>query len=172
MKLHGGLWASAFKPSSSLKQRTQALSSLVIMYGVTTGLGGQAALVPEPLEKMMVSVYPETKDWFEENRNEVTRLIQLQGVGRLGVGFDVAGRQSQKAYKSLLSAADALDEGDYKRFMADGGLAVAKLYMFTQSPLGDAQIQKGLNLARDIFLDDLDNDLNEEIKQSFFPFIE
>src|SRR5690606_18600627 len=99
-------------------------------------------------------------------------LIQQTGVGRAGIVYDIANRQGRKIWQSAEEARDEFRNGDPSRGAVNMAHALMGFAAFTNSFWGDAQVQKGMNIARDLVLDDMDTDFGTEIQESYFPFFE
>lgn len=127
----------------------------LITYHALAGLigGGVAAGLPKPVEETIKAVFPDSEQWFEENKGATAQLIQPGNITRLAVPYDIAGSQVRRAGSDLSEGYGKLGEGDAGGAL-DMFMGAIKLAAFTNSPLGDINAQKVLGLAVDAMRQD------------------
>ena len=144
-----------------------AMIGIAIIGGGMTAFGGPGSLIPKPVEDFLEA----SGDW--ENplpKWGASGLVQQQGVGRAGIVYDIGTRQGQKIFKSATEAAASAMDGDIGAASVNLAHSLMGFAAFTNSFWGDAAVQKGMGIARDLVLDDMDGDLAEEAQETFFPF--
>lgn len=144
----------------------EAALALAIMTGTITAMGGPGALVPQPVDDFLSKVNPEYEPLPQWG---AAGLLKQQGIGRLAVGYDMAGRQTQKAWKSLVDAGQSAGN-DNTRTAIDVAHALVSLAAFSQGWAGDALAQKGLLLAKDALLGEMEEDFWHEAMHTYLPF--
>jgi len=150
----------------TVKGDRQAQLGLAIMLGSVTALGGPGALVPQPVDDFLSKVNP---DYEPLPQWGLSGLLKQQGIGRIAVGYDMASRQGQKAWKSLVDAGQSAGT-DNTRAAIDIAHAAVSLAAFSQGWAGDAAVQKGLSLAKDAWLGELDTDFWTDARETYLPF--
>lgn len=122
----------------------------LITYHTLAGLigGGATSGLPKAYEEAIKFAFPESEQWFEENKGVTAKLIQPGNITRLGVPFDIAASQGRRIGKEFGEGKDKVLSGDAGGAL-DLFMGVMRLYVFTNSPLGDANAQKVLDLAID-----------------------
>lgn len=138
-KMYAGLWQSA----------KQGNWQPVLTYHLLAGLiGGAGAVLPKPIEEAIKLANPDSEEWFEENRTPLARITQPGNITRLGVSYDIAKSQTQKAGKNFGQGVERLSEGD-----ASGGFDLAmgamNILSFTNAAAGDVNAQKAVQLGID-----------------------
>lgn len=142
----------------------KAQLALAIMSGSILAMGGPGALIPQPIDDFLKKVNPDYEGLPEWG---AAGLIKQQGIGRVGIPFDMANRQGGKAWKSLV---DAGKSGVSTRSAVDVAHALVSLAAFSQGWAGDAAVQKGLGLVKDSLLDELDEDFWTDTRNAYLPF--
>lgn len=146
----------------------------LLTYHLMSGLlgGGVAAGIPMLAEDVIKTVFPDSADWFDENKGPLAQLVQPNNINRLGITYDIASRQIQRLGSMAQSGAEKIQEGDLKGGaldLVDSGLNAAA---FTSSPIGDVNIQKVLRIAKDVANEEIDlEDVPDEAMQSFLPYV-
>lgn len=166
-KMYAGMWQGLANP----KTMGQSLYQLTAYHALAAAIGGGTAAVPGAFQSTIEAFFPDTKEWFNENSNMMTKLIQPGDFSRVGIGFDIASRQMQRAGKNVNKAGEHLNEGNMMGAMldlADTGFAAASI---TQSPVGDLNAQKILQMARDVMEGELElEDVPEEALKKVTPW--
>lgn len=170
IKLHAGLLAKVIAKDSTAAERIGALTSLSVMYGMVGAIGGPAAVLPKPLEDLIVTVNPDAKESIEQYKTPFANLLQLSGVGRLGVGYGLLEQKTKAIGNSGKKAIEAYENGDLIGTLVHGSMAGLSFAPLSQSPLGNAQIQKAFDMGRDIVTEDMDEEIPEDALHRFFPF--
>lgn len=138
-------------------QRLEATRQLGMWIGLTSMVGGGAAVIPAPLSAILRG-NDGYKEWEDANLNTVGKLVQ-PGAISFGVGGEMINRAGEAWSRGLKKGTDKLEDGDTTGAMldfADGGLSLMTL--LTRSPLGNLRVQKLLRSTRDLFEGDIDYD--------------
>lgn len=136
-KMYADLWKS---------RNWQGLITYHLLSGIVGG--GVAAGLPKPVEEAIKAVFPESEQWFDENKGMTAQLIQPGNITRLAVPFDIAGSQVERGYGEITDGFAKTASGDVGG-MWDMALGAMKFSSFTSAPIGDANAQKVLQLATD-----------------------
>jgi hypothetical protein len=161
-KMYGSLWQSA----------KQGNVAPLVTYHLLAGLlGGGTAAIPMVAQNAITSLIPESEEWFAQNSNVLTQLIQPGNINRLGVGYDIANRQIKSAGSNWESAFDRFQDGDTVGGVLDLADLGLNALTFTSSPLGDLNIQKGLRIGKEVMQKELDLDeVPGELQEKYLPF--
>lgn len=163
-KMYGQFWKNLATPET----RAQGLQQLVTYHSLAGLVGGGAAAgVPALFESIITSAFPDTQDWFDENKNALASLVQPGNITRFGIGLDIASKQLQNIGKSWESAFENFYSGETAAGVFDMAELGLTAMVFSTSPLGDLNIQKGLKIAReaaegDIYIDEIPSTLFEK----------
>lgn len=152
----------------AVKGDMDAIIGIAIMTGGITAVGGPGSLVPQPFEALMKKANP---DW--ENplpKWGASGLVQQAGIGRVGLIYDMGSRQMQKMFTSSAKSLEGLSEGDMSAAAVNAAHAIMSAAIFTPSIAGDAQVQKAMGIARDLVLDDMDQDFGATVQKAYLPF--
>lgn len=162
-KMYGSLWQEAKRGN---------IAPLVTYHALAGLLGGAGASVPAIGEGVWTTLFPDSAEWFEENKNPLSKLIQPGNISRIGVGLDIANRQGQRTVSNAQSGFEKLQEGDIKGGaldIVDSGLSAMA---FSSSPVGDLNLQKVLRIAKDVANEEIYlEDVPEEAIDDFLPFL-
>jgi hypothetical protein len=162
-KMYASLWQEAKRGN------IQPLVTYHLMAGL---LGGAGASVPAIGEGVWTSLFPDSAEWFEENKNPLAKLIQPGNISRIGVGFDIANRQGQRTVSNSQSGIEKLQDGDIKGGMLDLVDAGLSAMAFTSSPVGDLNLQKVLRIAKDVANEEIElEEVPEQAVDDFLPFL-
>lgn len=165
-KLYASLWQNALKNNDWAP---------VITYHALAGIvgGGATAAIPAPLQGLIETVSPDSKDWFEEHRGALTKLVQPGSINRLGAGYDIAKRHVQSIGKDFKEGQERLQQGD-ARGLLDLAMAGISTTSATNGLLGDFAVQKALRMAKDVIEEELapEDVLPEVGKRYKIPFAE
>lgn len=110
--------------------------------------GGVAAGLPKPVEEAIKAAFPESEQWFDENKGATAQLIQPGNITRLAVPFDIAKNQVQRGATNIGEGFEKTASGDIGGLW-DMALGAMKFSSFTSAPIGDVNAQKILQLATD-----------------------
>jgi hypothetical protein len=164
--MFGGMAKNIITPG----KRAEGLRQFGMWAGLTSLIGGPAAVIPAPLAEVLKqnAEYAE----FEKNYLFPTgKLIRPGGV-TFGVGYEMVNRAGDVWFRGLKKGAEKLSKDDPQGAMldfADGGLGAATV--FTRSPLGNLRVQKVLRNTRDLYEGDLDGDYLQKNAEAVFPII-
>ncbi|MCE3234539.1 MAG: hypothetical protein K0Q50_719 [Vampirovibrio sp.] len=122
----------------------------LITYHTLAGIigGGVAAGIPKPVEEGIKAAFPDSEQWFEENKGLTIKLIQPGNITRLAVPYDIAKSQVQRGTKEISEGFGKTTTGDMGGLW-DIALGAMKFSSFTNAPVGDVNAQKILQLATD-----------------------
>lgn len=122
----------------------------LITYHALAGLigGGMAAGIPAPVEAGIKAAFPESEQWFEENKGITTKLVQPGSITRLAVPLDIASSQVKRGASQIMEGKDKLGSGDMGGAL-DMFMGALKFSSFTNAMAGDVNAQKVLQLAVD-----------------------
>lgn len=122
----------------------------LITYHLLAGVvgGGIAAGLPKPVEDTIKLAFPESEQWFEQNKGVTAKLIQPGNISRLGVSIDIAASQARRAGSDIGEGYGKMRGGDAGGAI-DMFMGLMRLAVFTNTPFGDANAQKVLDLALD-----------------------
>lgn len=167
-KMYGQMWKDLANEST----RPQALQQLVTFHALSGLIAGAGGLLPKPVEEVIKGAFPESQDWFEENKTPLAGLVQPGEINRVGVGFNILSRQGQKIFRNLEDASEGASEGDLGKVAIEAVDGALNLLPLSSGVLGDAQFQRIKDLSKKIVMDELDiEDVPEEAKERFLPFI-
>ncbi len=165
-KMYGQMWKDLFTPGKT----QQALQSLATFHAMTGLIGGVGAMLPEPIEATVKSAFPETEQFFEDNKTMLANLIQPGNIDNVGIGFNIASSQVQRAERGIQKGVNKISQGDPLAVLdfAEAGLAAA---MFGNGIVGDAQLQRMFRTAKKIATDEIPLDDTEAIAEEVVPFL-
>jgi len=149
--------------------RLKSAYGLSVLTSLPFALGGLRGGIPEPIANMIGVFSPDTKEVIEESSTPLSGFVQVGGVNRIGIAYSIAERQLKKSWSNFEKGGAALQDQDTTKAAGYFTQATLGLLPFTKSPLGDAQLQKLMNLGLDIARDDLDEPLNERLQNDFLP---
>lgn len=143
---------NSYKMYSSLWQEAMSgnLQPLVTYHALTALIGGAASGIPAPVIGLIETVFPDSQQWFEENQNSLSSMIQPGNIRGIGVGYDIANRQAQTIAKNIDSISYKSQNGDYTGAALDSAETLLGLTAFTGSPVGDLNFQKVIRLSKDV----------------------
>jgi hypothetical protein len=151
-KLYADLWKTG---------NWQGLITYHAMAGIVGG--GVAAGLPKPVEEGIKAAFPESEQWFDENKGATANLIQPGNITRLNVSSDIAKSQIQRGTKEIGEGFGKTASGDMGGLL-DMALGAMKFTSFTSAPAGDVNAQKILNLATDAVRHD-DGAVQEDLEK-------
>ena len=147
-KMYSSLWDAARKGNPAPLITYHALAGL---FG-----GGIAAGLPMGFEELVKAAFPDTKEWFDENKGPLAAMIQPGNITRLGIGYDIASKQLQGFGKNVKEGLEASKDGEFGKAGLETGDALLRLMTFTSSPLGDMNLQKILRVGKDVAAGELE----------------
>lgn len=151
-KMYAQMYKDLFNPATA----PTAARQLITYHAMAGLIGGAGAALPQPIVEMIKRVAPDTEEWFDENRSPVAGLIQPGNIDRVFITGELASRQIKKLGGSILNTSEALGEGDTTTAIIEGVDTLLNALPFTNSPLGDAQVQKIKNIGKQVALEELD----------------
>lgn len=149
--------------------RIRSAWGLGFMTGMPFVIGGLKGGIPEPVADVIGMLSPETKEFIDENKTPLSGYVKVGGVQRLGVAYSIGERQLGKVKSYFDKGAESLRDGDNTKAAGYFVRGTVGLLPFTNSPLGDMQLQKLLDLGLDVATDDLDEPLTERVQKDLFP---
>ena len=159
--------------SRAAKGDMKAFQGLLTMGGITVAVGGPGALLPEPLFQAMNILEPGSGDELKETIPSWggADLVRFQGIGRIGIPIEMANRQSQKTIRLMSEGVSRMQAGDVMGGLGDVSVGLMALTAFSQLPVGDAQIQRAIDLGRDVLNDEVaPEEIPGEAMNRFLPF--
>jgi hypothetical protein len=147
----------------------------LVTYHVLAGLvgGGAAAGIPAVGEGIFESLFPDSEEWFEENKGPLAKLVQPGNITKIGVGYDIANRQFKSIGKNWESATERIRDGETLNGVLDLADIGLNLAAFTTAPVGDLNIQKALRMGKEVMQGELDiEDVPAEAQEKYVPFLD
>lgn len=162
-KMYGQMWKDLINPETA----GQAAQRLITYHALAGVIGGAGAALPEPAVQMITAVFPESEEWFDENRTPFAGLIQPASIDRIGITASIASQKIKMIGQGTTGALGAIGDQDYAQMVISGSDAIMGAASFGTTPLGDAQLQKAIRMGRDAWLDDEEPDFSK-----FLPFVQ
>jgi len=151
---------------------SNAARGLATWAGLTMALGGQAAVIPEPLAFILKKSDPGYSDWEEQNLTPIGKLVRPGGITALGISSQMVTRAFQRFGSSVGKAAEKFSYQDYAGMgmdLADAGLSLSTTI---RNPLGNPRLQKVLRSTRELFEGEISEDeYYESLKTTAMPFL-
>lgn len=169
-KMYGQMYKNLFKGATPAirKKAAQELITFHVMSGVIGG--GVGAILPKPVEAAITAIFPESEDILDQ-QNKLAGLTQFGGIDEIGVAYNMASRKGDKVVKSVKQGLEAAGEGDIKTVAIEGLHSFLSLAPFTSNFMGDAQIQKIIEMGRDFAMGELDiEDVPEQAIENITPY--
>lgn len=138
-------------------KRAESIRQLGTWIAITSTLGGPAAVIPEPISKLL-RTNDEYANWEDQNLNVAGKLIRPSGI-TFGLGYEILNRVGETWERNLAKGADKIQDGDITGGMLDlgeGGLSVMSALM--RMPLSNSRIQRVITNTRDLWEGDVDNE--------------
>jgi hypothetical protein len=169
-----GYTINTYKMYASLFQEAKKgnIAPLVTYHALASLMGGGAAAgIPMLGEGLIESVFPDSKDWFEQNKGPLAKLVQPGNINKIGIGYDIANRQIRGGMKNWGSAMENFQSGETVNGIMDLADVGLNALTFSSSPVGDLNVQKALRIAKDVAKGELDaSDIPGEVQEKYLPF--
>lgn len=152
-------------------KRFDSARGIVTWLGITSALGGSAAMIPAPISAIFKKI-DGYSDWEKEHSTAFTKLIQPGSIS-IGAGQQIYSRAMESSQKDIQSGAQKLSEGDMNGAIRDltmGGLTVS--IGFGQNVMTNPRTQKSIRVYFDLADGDLsESEKDEKLQKIWLPFL-